>query len=70
MERSLGPGRKQVGVNQPPQMMAQRRGRQVDVGLDISRSGSLSARLNHETQNSQANWVTQSAELLSMAIDL
>jgi hypothetical protein len=62
-------GAQHARVDQPLQVVAEGRGGQVHVGLDVPRRGALAACLHHEAQDRKADGMAQCAELLSVTFD-
>src|SRR5215831_7186515 len=51
-----------AGVDQPFQVVAERRGWQIDVRLDLARRCALRSRLHDEAKNAQADGMSERAE--------
>ena len=70
VERALAAGPHHARVDEALEVVAERRGRQVDVRLDVAGGGALRARLHDEAQDRQANRVPERAELLGVMLQL
>lgn len=69
MERALSPGDEKAGVDQAFQMMAQRGGGHVHVGLNGPGGCPLRALLHDEPKHTQADGMTQGRELLGVLFE-
>src|SRR6186713_943975 len=70
MERALAATFQQLCVHQPLQVVAQGRGGQVDTGLNVTRCRAPVSRLHDETQDREANGVTERAQLFGVTVEL
>ncbi|AUX27272.1 uncharacterized protein SOCEGT47_078560 [Sorangium cellulosum] len=68
VESPLSPALQDASLDEPFQVMAQRRGRKADVLLDRTCGCPLLASLNHEAQHIQSHRVAQRRELSSMMV--
>ena len=57
-------------IDEALEVMAERRGRHVDMGLNGPGSGTLRARLHDISQDREANRVPESPELLGVLVQL
>src|SRR5665213_573434 len=68
MERPLATCPNDARINEPFEVMAQAGGRHVQVRLNRPGGGPFGPRLDHVAQDCQSNRMSQSAELLGVAI--
>jgi hypothetical protein len=66
---ALGACRKEGGVDEALEVMAQGRCRQVDVVLDVTRGGTIRSCLDDAAQNFQTHWVAECCELVGVALE-
>lgn len=69
MVRPFMPGRKKPGVDQALQVMAERRGGKIDMGLYVTRCCSFRARLHHAAKNLEPHGMAQRAQTFRMAFE-
>ena len=56
------------GVDEPFEVVAERRSRQIDVRLDFTRRGTVGSRLDDEAEDAQAYGVSERTELFGMLL--
>jgi hypothetical protein len=70
MEGALRPSGESPRVDETFQMMTERRGRKIHVGLDVPRGGAVRAGLHDEPKDLQSNGMTKRTELLGVPFEL
>jgi hypothetical protein len=70
MEGSISTGPHYARIDEALEVMAERRGRHVDMCLNGPGSGTLRARLHDVSQDREANRVPESPELLGVVVQL
>src|SRR5262245_56971050 len=69
VERPFPPRTEDAGVDEPLQVVAQRRRWQVDVLLDFTSRRAIHAGLDHEAQHGEPHGMTERGELVSVAVE-
>src|SRR5687768_11321289 len=69
-ERSFAPALEQIRVRQPLQMVAQRRGGQIDLCLDVAGGHASVSALHDAAQNREPNRMAERAQLFGVTIEL
>src|ERR1041385_530367 len=70
VERALGSRGDDPGVDEPLQVVAQRRSREIDVALDVAGRGAARTGRDDETQDLQPDRVPERAQLLRVPFEL
>ena len=66
---ALASGSQHAGIDQALQVVAERRGRQIDMRLDLPGRGAIATGLHHEPQDLKADRMAKRTELLGVAFN-